>query len=698
MRTASYLARRLVPGLDSLMEQPTPDTTTDAPCPERVRPVIESVSPTVDGGRFAAKREVGDLVSIEADMFAEGHDQLACELQWRHQSDSRWLRAFMDPLGNDRFGATFTPDRMGTYWFSLRAWIDTYGTWVRDLRIRVDAGQDVSVELLVGAQIIDSLAERATKADRAFFIDVGQRLKASTPVSTAGTLALVELATDPEVLNAARRYPEPGSSAVSDTYPLTVDRTKARFSTWYEMFPRSSANEPGVHGTLRDVERQLPYVSKLGFDVLYLPPIHPIGRTNRKGRDGAIRAEPSEPGSPWAIGSSEGGHTAIDPQLGTSADLDRLVKAANALDIEIALDLALQCAPDHPWVTDHPAWFQTLPDGTIRYAENPPKRYEDIYPINFDNPDWRALWDEIASVVRFWMSHGVRIFRVDNPHTKPFAFWEWLISTIKSEDPDVLFLSEAFTRPKVMNRLAKLGFTQSYTYVAWRYAKWELEQYLTELHSAPVADFLRPNLWPNTPDILTEQLQTGGKAAFMSRFVLAATLASSYGIYGPPFELQESRPRSPGSEEYLHSEKYEIRNWDREDPLSLRPFISLVNRARKENPALQTDRNLLFHRVDNDNLIAYSRQAPDSQIPRSTAIASTSAPNTVLVVVNLDPVYTQSGWVDIDLGALGIADNEPFVVRDVLTGASYTWMGRRNFVSLDPRGVPAHVLIVDRLS
>ncbi|MGO9342536.1 MAG: alpha-amylase family glycosyl hydrolase, partial [Acidimicrobiales bacterium] len=461
-----------------------------------------------------------------------------------------------------------------------------------------------------------------------------------------------------------------------DVFTVYVDRVRARFGSWYEMFPRSAAADARRHGTLRDVADSLPYVAGLGFDVLYLPPVHPIGQTNRKGRDGAPVAHSGDPGSPWAIGAESGGHVAIHPELGDLDDFDNLVDAASDLGVEIALDLAFQCSPDHPWVTEHPDWFKMLPDGTVRYAENPPKRYEDIYPIDFDTSDWDALWEELASVVRFWIRHGVRIFRVDNPHTKPLRFWEWLISSVKVDYPDVLFLSEAFTRPKIMNQLAKLGFTQSYTYFAWRTAKWELEQYLGELHRPPVGDFLRPNLWPNTPDILTEQLQTGGRATFVSRLVLAATLASSYGIYGPAYELQENRPRSAGSEEYLHSEKYEIRQWDLDDPKGLGPFIKVVNQARRDNPALQHDGNLRFHQLDNDQMIAYSRHHEG---------------NTVLVVVNLDPRYAQSGWVELDLEAFGVDVSAPFAINDLLTGARYTWKGPRNYVSLDPRKIPAHI-------
>jgi starch synthase (maltosyl-transferring) len=674
-------ARRFLAGLDALIRSNKPLSNKPPTPPDgpkgRARPVIESVTPSVDGGRFPSKRELGDELVVEADVFADGHDQLACELRWRHQADRRWSSATMRPAGNDRWQGEFRTERLGTYEYSVHAVIDRYSSWVRDLRARIDAKQDVEVELVVGALLLEDLAEDAQRADQSLMVEVAEQLR--KPRGSWAPSRVLELASVPELLAAASRGPLKVASVSSAVFKVGVDRERARFSSWYEMFPRSASTEPGRHGTLRDAAALLPYVAELGFDVLYLPPIHPIGRTNRKGPDGTPQAAVGDPGSPWAIGAVEGGHCAVHPELGDLEDLDRLVEDANEIGIEVALDLAFQCSPDHPWVTEHPSWFKTLPDGSIRYAENPPKRYEDIYPIDFDTPDWRALWEELAGVARFWTDHGIRIFRVDNPHTKPLQFWEWLIALVKAEHPDVLFLSEAFTRPKVMARLAKVGFSQSYTYFAWRNAKWELEQYLNELHRPPMIDFFRPNLWPNTPDILTEQLQNGGRSTFVARVVLAATLASSYGIYGPPYELQECRPRNPGSEEYLHSEKYELRHWKRDTENSLAPLIASLNRTRRDNPALQHDGNLHFHHVDNDNLIAYSRRHAD---------------NTVLVVVNLDPVYTQSGWVDLDLSVLGSDGARAYTLFDTLTGSLYTWDDVRNFVSLDPRKIPAHVFRV----
>jgi starch synthase (maltosyl-transferring) len=460
---------------------------------------------------------------------------------------------------------------------------------------------------------------------------------------------------------------------------LAVEAAPARagFSAWYEMFPRSAAPEPGRHGTFADVEARLPYVAGMGFDILYLPPVHPIGRTNRKGKNNALLASPDDPGSPWAIGSEEGGHKAVHPQLGTLAGFRRLVEKAKEFGIEIALDIALQCSPDHPYVKEHPEWFRWRPDGTIQYAENPPKKYEDIYPLDFETRDWRALWEEVLSIFLFWMEQGVRIFRVDNPHTKPFRFWEWLIAQLKRVRPDVILLSEAFTRPKIMYHLAKLGFTQSYTYFAWRNSKWELTEYFRELTQPPVVDFFRPNVWPNTPDILTEYLQRGGRPAFAVRLVLAATLCANYGIYGPAFELCESVAREPGSEEYLNSEKYEIKYWDLTRPDSLAGLITRVNAIRRENPALHSDRSLRFHYVDNEQIICYSKRSRDGA-------------NTIVTVVNLDPHHVQAGFVDIPVDEWGVA--ETYTVRDLLDGAEYRWQGRRNYVELDPQRRPAHIL------
>ena len=489
----------------------------------------------------------------------------------------------------------------------------------------------------------------------------------------------------------AARYQDAGPWVSSDTLRVDVGRFRAGFGSWYELFPRSASPDPDRPGRLSDVVGRLPDIARLGFDVLYLPPIHPIGHTNRKGPDGTRTAGPDDPGSPWAIGSEEGGHTAVDPGLGSLADVGTLIEEAAGHGIEVALDLALQCSPDHPWVSEHPTWFRRLPDGSIAFAENPPKRYEDVYPIDFETPDWAGLWSAVLGVVRFWAERGVRIFRVDNPHTKPLRFWRWLIPEVRRSHPDVLFLAEAFTKPRVMEHLAKIGFDQSYTYFTWRNAKWELETYLTELTRSEVAEYLRPNLWPNTPDILHATLQHGGRAAFMSRLVLAATLSANYGVYGPPFELLEHEPRHEGSEEYLHSEKYETRWWDLDRRGNLSDLIARINEVRRAHPALQQNRSLRFHHIDNDQLVVYSKRATAEPV---LARGDQGPDDVVLAVVNLDPGRAQSGWTYLSLEALGVPEGDPFEVHDLLTGARYVWRGPWNYVRLDPGIVPAHVFHV----
>lgn len=501
------------------------------------------------------------------------------------------------------------------------------------------------------------------------------RWRARFPVTELGTYVYtVEGWMDrPEGRSLSTRYDR--------TLRVVVDRPRARFGSWYEIFPRSWGKVPGRHASFRELEDGLPYIASMGFDVLYLTPIHPIARTHRKGRNNALVAGPDDPGSPWAIGSPEGGHKAIHPQLGTLDDFRHFLLKAKEFGLEIALDIALHCSPDHPYVKEHPEWFRRGPDGTIRYAENPPKKYEDIYPLDFESPQAEALWTELKSIFEFWMAQGVKIFRIDNPHTKPFAFWEWLIADLKRQDPEVLFLSEAFTRPKVMMRLAKLGFSQSYTYFCWRTTRKELTDYFTELTQTSVREYFRPSVWPNTPDILIGYLQTGGPAAFQVRLILAATLAATYGIYGPAFELCEHTPREPGSEEYLNSEKYEIKAWDLDAPTSLREWIARVNRIRRDHPALQRDDGLQFHSIDNDQLICYSKRTPSND-------------DRILVVVNLDPHHAQSGWTDLRLEELDLRAEVPFRIKDLLTGNEYTWHGPKNFVHLDPQVAVAHLFHV----
>jgi starch synthase (maltosyl-transferring) len=630
------------------------------------------VKPEIDGGRFPAKRVVGDRVLVEADIFTDGHDSISAVLLYRSEAEMNWREVPMEFVVNDHWRGGFKVSEIGRYRFTLQAWVDRFKSWRRGFEKKVEAEQDVALELLAGARLAEEASERAPEKDR-------KKLQAYANALLSDARERIDRALDDELAQLVtiyleRRWP----TSYDKELVVTVDREKARFSAWYEMFPRSCASEPGKHGTFKDCERRLPYVASMGFDVLYLPPIHPVGRAYRKGRNNILVAAPDDTGSPWAIGSDEGGHKSIHPQLGTLEDFRRLVGKAKEHGLEIAMDIAFQCTPDHPYVKEHPEWFRKRPDGTIQYAENPPKKYQDIYPIDFESERWRDLWDELKSVVRFWIDQGIRIFRVDNPHTKAFGFWEELIGEVKNDYPETIFLAEAFTRPKVMYRLAKLGFTQSYTYFTWRNTKQEFTQYFTELTQTDVREYFRPNLWPNTPDILPEHLQFGGRPAFMARLVLAVTLGANYGIYGPAFELCENRPREPRSEEYLDSEKYEIKHWDLDHPESLREFISRVNRIRKENPALHSDWSLRFHLVDNEQIICYSKRTEDLR-------------NVILTVVNLDFHHTHSGWVELPLDALGLKPEQPYQVHDLLTDAHYVWQGTRNYVALDPQSVPAHI-------
>jgi starch synthase (maltosyl-transferring) len=638
------------------------------------RVVIESVSPQVDAGKFPAKSTIGDAVEVAAAVFADGHDAVRCVLRHQPADERGWTEVPMAHLGNDRWAARFTPDKLGNWQFEIAGWVDQFEAWLAGISKKVEAGVDVSVELLMGADLYSGAAGRARGEDARSLASVAE-IVGDESLKLAERL---DVATTEDNVVLARAYPDRSRETRSaQRWPLIVDRERAVFSTWYELFPRSWSKKEGEHGTFSDVEDNLEYVADMGFDVLYLPPIHPVGTTHRKGANNALVAEPGDPGVPWAIGSEEGGHTAINPDLGTIEDFRSLRDAAAARDLEIALDIAFQCSPDHPWVGEHPEWFRHRPDGTIQYAENPPKKYQDIYPLDFETADPEGLWSALKGVFDHWIAEGVSIFRVDNPHTKSFPFWEWVIPAIRAEHPEVVLLAEAFTRPAVMHRLAKAGFSQSYTYFAWRSTKGELTQYMSDL--AEVADFFRPAFWPNTPDILTEELQTGGRAAFVSRYVLAATLSPVCGIYGPAYELMEHDPITEGSEEYLASEKYQIRHWDLDDPKSLAPVITQVNKARKRHPALQRLGGLVFHETDNEMIICYSRRAGD---------------DVILIVTSLDPHHTQSGWLNLDLASLGVDPEQRFAVHDLLTDRRYQWDGKHNFVQLDPTGIPAHVFTI----
>jgi starch synthase (maltosyl-transferring) len=645
---------------------------TPALPPPRI--VIQRVMPSVDEGRFAIKRTTGEEVEVVAHVFADGHDELAVVLQYRYagtragapDTDAAWQEEPLTAEGNDSWAGRFSVDRLGRYEFRVQAWIDRFGSWRTELSKKAQAGQDVTSELLDGAALVRQSGLTAATVEEP---------------SAAGehTALSLETALAPELAEAMRRADDRTGAVTSARIPVLVERERARYGAWYEMFPRSATPDPARGATLAEAAARLPAIAAMGFDVVYLPPIHPIGVSFRKGRNNAPAAQPGDPGSPWAIGSAEGGHKAVDPSLGTLEDFDRFVSAARDAGLEVALDLAYQCSPDHPYVTEHPEWFRHRPDGTIKYAENPPKKYQDIYPFDFESPAWRSLWDELKSIVTFWIDHGVTIFRVDNPHTKPFAFWEWLLAEVKGEHPETIFLSEAFTRPKPLGHLAKLGFSQSYTYFTWRNTKAELTEYFTELTATPIREYLRPNLFANTPDILHAYLQQGGCPAFQVRLVLAATLGASYGIYNG-FELCENRA-VPGTEEYLDSEKYQIRVWDWERPGHITPVVTAVNRIRREHAALQGDWSLRFHATDNDQIICYSKTSADE-----TEI--------LVVVVNLDPVHMQHGWVHLPVSDWGFGEDAAFEVHDLLSGDRYVWRGVRNYVRLDPGHRPAHILKV----
>ncbi len=638
--------------------------------------MIDGVRPEIDGGRFPAKAILGQRFVVETDVFAEYEPIVSAVLLHRREGDVEWTETPMQQDGEDHQRAEFVVTELGTYCYTLEAWINQFETWRRALARKVEARLDVSVELQVGAALVREAAARAsgTGADRltraASQLAAGQRPGERVRIALGDQLAAL-----------MDRYPDRSrATRYERDLPLTVDPPRALFSSWYELFPRSWASQLGQHGTFRDVESVLPYVAGMGFDVLYLPPIHPIGRTHRKGKNNALTAKPDEPGSPWAIGSEEGGHKSVHAELGTLEDFRHLVARAGDQGLDVALDIAFQCSPDHPYVKEHPQWFKRRPDGGIQYAENPPKKYEDIYPFDFETKDWQALWEELKSIFIFWAKEGVRIFRVDNPHTKPFRFWEWTIAEVKREYPDAIFLAEAFTRPRLMERLAKCGFTQSYTYFAWKTTKVEIADYFTALNTPPLKDYFRPNAWPNTPDILTEYLVSGGRRAFIVRLVLAATLSASYGIYGPAFELGEHMPVAGGaaavagfgSEEYLNSEKYEVKRWDIGRRDSLREIITQVNAIRQANPALQNNDSLRFHTVDDERVICYSKRTANSE-------------NVIVTVISLDLRRVRSAVVELPLKEWGIDPRRPYSVRDALNGVTMSWRGPRHLITLDPK-------------
>jgi starch synthase (maltosyl-transferring) len=613
-------------------------------------------------------------------VIADGHDHLDVVLAIRLQGAKKWTEVALQDIGNDEFAGSFTPESIGLYEYRVTGWADPFRNWHIGFVKKSDSGDSkIGVELDIGAALVEEAAKRAKGK-------VAKQLKEWAGFlgdHSRDLLQKVSLARSSEFFNTVRQYPDRSRETSSTTCQLLVEREKAYFSTWYEFFPRSCANDETRHGTFKDATGRFAEVARMGFDVVYFPPIHPIGRVFRKGRNNALEAAEGDVGSPWAIGAKEGGHKSLHPELGTMKDFKDLIAEAGKHGLEVAMDIAFQCAPDHPYVESHPQWFKWRPDGTVQYAENPPKKYQDILPFDFETDDWKALWIELKSIFDFWIDAGVKIFRVDNPHTKPMEFWRWCIMELKREHPEVLFLAEAFTRPKRKYRLAKAGFTQGYTYFTWRNHPEEIRTYLHELTQTEVKDYFIPNFWPNTPDILHEDLQVGNRATFMGRYILAATLTSNTGIYGPAFELMEHEP-FPGKEEYNHNEKYELKNWDWDRPGNLKNDIARVNQMRKAHPALQRTNNIRFIETDNEKILAFLKQTPDRK-------------DQILVVVNFDWHHPQMGHLSLPLAEMGIGPDKAFKVRDLYDPArsEFSWRGTRNFVHLDPRRSPAHIFVVN---
>ena len=645
----------------------------------RNRVMIENIWPQLQDGRYYIKRIVGEPVEVSADIFGDGHDTIRASLFHKEQTAKKWTEHFMTSEVNDRWTATFIPSKKGFYEYKVEAWVDHLSNWHSGFKKKEADGQHMGVELLVGVDWLRKAAAQYPKTKAAKLLKVAKLLEDKKGYEQAVATVLSS-----EFHDLVHDFPLKQFVSVSEkTLRVRVGRTRELFSTWYELFPRSTSKQAGKHGTFKDVERLLPRIAEMGFDVLYLPPIHPIGEVNRKGKNNALNAEPTDPGSPWAIGSKLGGHKSIHPELGTLKDYLHLIKEAGKFDIELALDLAFQCAPDHPYIKEHPQWFAWRPDGTIAYAENPPKKYQDIVPINFETEDWENLWNELRSVMLYWVEQGIKIFRVDNPHTKPFAFWEWVIREVHIVDPDVIFLAEAFTRPKVMAALARIGFTQGYTYYAWRNDKQEMEAYLNEIAHTEWREFFRPNFWPNTPDILPHELMGAGANAFVLRLLMGGTLSSNFGLYGPAYEFMENRGNANGKEEYQDSEKYEIRHYDWNHRNRLTDSITRLNQIRKQNPALQDTYNIHFTRTDNDNLMSYIKLTEDRS-------------NIIWCVVNFDTAYSQAGYIEVPKELLGFEGRMVNLkVTDLLTGDTYHWFNEWNYVELNPGKWPIHIFKVE---
>jgi len=635
------------------------------------RVIITQVSPAVEGGKYPAKTVINETICISADVFGDGHDEVAASVFIKNMHTQQVEELPMTLMVNDHWQAEYTFAATGTYNFWIIGWEDHYATWKHGLVKKQNAGQDIQLELQIGAgMLLDAAVVLAVESE--MLSNAAIRIKNAEP--EAG----VAIALGQEIAAAMYKYrPEDTVTTDPRVYVIHTERKKAAFSSWYELFPRSAASQEGQHGTFKDVEALLPRIHKMGFDVLYFPPIHPIGEKNRKGKNNSLVATAADPGSPWAIGNRKGGHKAIHPQLGTMRDFKKLIKAANQLGIEPAMDIAYQCAPDHPYVTQHPQWFKWRPDGTVQFAENPPKKYEDILPFDFETDDWKNLWLELKSIIDYWIKAGIRIFRIDNPHTKAFPFWEWMIAEVRKETPDVLFLAEAFTRPRLMERLAKTGFNQSYSYFTWRNTKYELETYMTELTKTELRYYFRPNFWPNTPDILPPALINGGENAHIMRLILAATLSSNYGLYGPVYEFGINTPHGT-KEEYVDNEKYEIKQWDWTAYTRIREMIIRINQIRKQNAALQTTWNIEFVETTSEHIICYIKTDPATH-------------NRLLIAVNLDAAQTHAANIKIPFQKLQLEPSAQLTAKDLLSGDTYNWEGEWQYVELNPYLMPAHI-------
>ncbi|MFO7721173.1 MAG: alpha-1,4-glucan--maltose-1-phosphate maltosyltransferase [Gillisia sp.] len=646
------------------------------------RVIIENVTPEIECGRYPIKRVINETIKVTADIFGDGHDKVNALLLFREKKkgtgkEKKWREQVSESEENDRWTFRFKNDKTGIYEYTIEAWINHFATWQYGLKKKFEAGQPMDTELLIGTEMMDEAMVRANASEKKILTSWIEELRRDKIEAESVALAL-----SPEVTNLMFQIrDQTKASRYSKVLEVQVERKRALFSAWYEFFPRSTSPNEGMHGTFKTSEKILPEIAKMGFDVIYLPPIHPIGRSFRKGMNNATEAGPNDPGSPWAIGSEDGGHKAIHPELGTMEDFKSLVSRANELGMEIALDFAIQCSQDHPYVKEHPQWFKWRPDGTVQYAENPPKKYQDVLPVNFETEDWENLWKELKSIVEFWIDKGVKIFRVDNPHTKSFIFWEWLIKEINLKHDGILFLAEAFTRPRVMEKLAKVGFTQSYTYFTWRNSKEEFQEYLTELSKTQMREYFRPNFWPNTPDILPISLENKKEPSFLIRLLLAGTLSSNWGMYGPLFEFGINEAY-PGKEEYTHSEKYEIKHWDWEKSTKIKEVITLLNWIRRENEALQSTWNIEFCDTDNDMLICYSKISEDLE-------------NKLLVVISLDPKFSQTGWIKVPLKQFNLQENSPFTIIDLLSNSKYVWENEWNYVALHPQGIPGHIFRIE---